>query len=145
MVGAESGKTAENDDVVGSQHLAQATIRIAQQRSSHHRPLRTPTLPTCIIPPCCCIPRCCCMAPLTADFVEDGAYEGLGGACDADEHRPPWLPDAHRVLGEAMQLAGDRAGAIEHFRRYLEIAPASALDRASVGRSLAELGITPTE
>ena len=64
---------------------------------------------------------------------------------DADEHRPPWLPDAHRVLGEAMQLAGDRAGAIEHFRRYLEIAPASALDRASVGRSLAELGITPTE
>ncbi len=64
---------------------------------------------------------------------------------EADSHRPVWLPDAHRVLGDAMKLTGERSGAIEHYRRYLEIAPASAIDRDAVRDSLLDLGVAPPE
>ncbi len=60
---------------------------------------------------------------------------------EAEAHRPAWLPDAHRILGDAMKLANERTGAIEHYRRYLELAPASAIDRDSVRDSLADLGV----
>ncbi len=60
----------------------------------------------------------------------------LGEAMDA---RPGWLPDAHRILGESMRLAGGRADALEHLKRYLEIASPGALDRADVERQVAQL------
>jgi len=63
------------------------------------------------------------------------------GESAASGHGSPWLADGHRVLGEAMQLSGDRSGAIEHYRRYLEIAPAGAVDRNTVQRALRDLGI----
>ena len=58
---------------------------------------------------------------------------------DALEDRPAWLPDAHRVLGDAARLTGARAQAIEHYRKYLEIAPQNAIDRDDVQRNLDEL------
>ena len=60
----------------------------------------------------------------------------LGEAMDA---RPGWLPDSHRLLGESMRLGGDRAGALEHLRRYLEIASPGAIDREDVERQVARL------
>jgi tetratricopeptide (TPR) repeat protein len=74
------------------------------------------------------------------------AIQSLTRATTLGESAPPgqvnpWLPDAHRVLGEAMQLSGERSGAIEHYRRYLEVAPAGAVDRNTVQRALAELGV----
>jgi tetratricopeptide (TPR) repeat protein len=62
----------------------------------------------------------------------------LGEAMDA---RPGWLADAHRILGESLRLAGDRAGAREHFERYLAVASPNAIDRADVERQLELLGV----
>ncbi len=62
---------------------------------------------------------------------------------DADRTRPGWLPDAHRSLAEAMAASGERAGAVEHYRRYLEIAPANAHDRQEVQGRLLDLGAAP--
>jgi len=64
---------------------------------------------------------------------------------EAEAQRPAWLPDAHRILGDAMKLSNERTGAIEHYRRYLELAPASAIDRDSVRDSLADLGVETEE
>jgi predicted Zn finger-like uncharacterized protein len=61
----------------------------------------------------------------------------LGEAMGA---RPGWLADAHRILGESLRLAGDRAGAREHFERYLAIASPNAIDREDVERQLEQLG-----
>ena len=60
----------------------------------------------------------------------------LGEAMDA---RPGWLPDSHRLLAETMRLGGERAGALEHLRRYLEIASPGAIDREDVERQVARL------
>jgi tetratricopeptide (TPR) repeat protein len=79
----------------------------------------------------------------TADSVRSLSRSTILG--EAEAHRPPWLPDAHRVLGDAMKLTGERAGAIEHYRRYLEIAPASAIDRDAVQESLLDLGVAPSQ
>ena len=71
------------------------------------------------------------------------AAAALGRAIElgsATERRPSWLPDAHRIRGEAHRLGGNRAGAIADYRRYLEIAPASALDREDVQDRLFDLG-----
>jgi tetratricopeptide (TPR) repeat protein len=53
---------------------------------------------------------------------------------------PGWLADAHRIQGDAMRLNRERAGAIEHYRRYLELAAPDAADRTEVEQSLRELG-----
>jgi predicted Zn finger-like uncharacterized protein len=62
---------------------------------------------------------------------------------EASTPQPHWLADAHRLQGEAMRLGGERAGAVEHFRRYLEIAPVGAIDRSEVRRMLMDLGAVP--
>ena len=59
---------------------------------------------------------------------------------DAERPAPGWLADAHRVLGDALYARGDRSGAATHYRRYLEIAPASAIDRREVQERLTSLG-----
>ncbi|MEM6962023.1 MAG: tetratricopeptide repeat protein [Myxococcota bacterium] len=48
---------------------------------------------------------------------------------------PPWLADAYRLLGEAHKRT-EPAIAIEHYRRYLELAPPTALDRRDVENQL---------
>jgi len=58
---------------------------------------------------------------------------------DAQTSAPGWLADAHRILGD-LSRGSDRAGALAHYRRYLELAPASAIDRENVAASVARLG-----
>ena len=69
-----------------------------------------------------------------------GALQRAALLGEAESPRPSWLADAHRVLGDAMRLGSERAGAIEHYRRYLELAPPTAIDREDVERQLASLG-----
>jgi len=57
---------------------------------------------------------------------------------DAESRAPAWLADAHRILGD-LTRGSDRAGAIAHYRKYLELAPASAIDRAEVQQAVARL------
>jgi tetratricopeptide (TPR) repeat protein len=57
-----------------------------------------------------------------------------------DGRNASWLAEAHRIRGEAHRLGGGRAAAIADFRRYLELAPASALDREDVQDRLFDLG-----
>lgn len=59
---------------------------------------------------------------------------------DAMTTKPDWLADAHRIRGEGLRLLGQRQAAIVHYRRYLELAPSTAIDRAEVTRTLAALG-----
>ncbi|MFO0694169.1 MAG: tetratricopeptide repeat protein [Polyangiales bacterium] len=64
---------------------------------------------------------------------------------DAMSKRPPWLADAHRLAGDGLRGRGDRAGAIRHYQRYLETAPAGGIDRAEVQQALIELGAPPAQ
>ena len=54
--------------------------------------------------------------------------------------QPEWAYEASRHLGDADLRAGRRAQALEHFRKYLSIAPQSAIDRAEVEAHVASLG-----
>ncbi|MBX3275065.1 MAG: zinc-ribbon domain-containing protein [Sandaracinaceae bacterium] len=62
---------------------------------------------------------------------------------DATDPTPGWLADAHRVRGEALMRGGSSREAIPHFRRYLELAPAGAIDRREVRQRLMDLGVVP--
>ena len=53
---------------------------------------------------------------------------------------PPWLADAHRIYAEATYKK-QRSTAIKHFRRYLRLAPPSAIDRRDVIRRLRRWGV----
>ena len=55
------------------------------------------------------------------------------------ENQPPWLPEALYRLGLAQLATGQRAAAITSFKKYLEIAPAGAIDRAEVEAQLEQL------
>ncbi|MBN2718272.1 MAG: tetratricopeptide repeat protein, partial [Deltaproteobacteria bacterium] len=52
---------------------------------------------------------------------------------------PYWVPDAYYYLGSSQKATGDRRGAIDSFRKYLEIAEEDAIDRAEVKASLDDL------
>ncbi len=67
------------------------------------------------------------------------AFERAIEIGDALTPPPGWLADAHRWLGEGLRLGGDRENAVVHFNRYLQLAPANAIDRADVTRILSEL------
>jgi tetratricopeptide (TPR) repeat protein len=74
------------------------------------------------------------------------AARALGRATrlgDATTPQPYWLADALRLRGDALRLTGDRESAIEHYRRYLQIAPPTSIDRAEVRRALTDLGVIP--
>lgn len=58
---------------------------------------------------------------------------------DASGSRAPWVSDSHRVLGEALRLRGDRAGALREYRKYMELAPPAAIDRDQIARQIQEL------
>ena len=54
---------------------------------------------------------------------------------------PYWLPDAYRLAGENAEGGGDKAGAIRLYKRYLEVAPSTAIDRQEIGKRLKEWGV----
>jgi tetratricopeptide (TPR) repeat protein len=61
---------------------------------------------------------------------------------DALDDAPPWLADAHRLLGDSLRTSS-RDQAIAHYRRYLEVAPDNAIDRNQVRDALMRMGESP--
>jgi tetratricopeptide (TPR) repeat protein len=64
---------------------------------------------------------------------------------DAQDPPPAWLADAHRLLGNSRLQGGDRAAGVRHLQRYLEIAPANAIDRNDVRDMLMRMGVAPQQ
>ncbi len=62
---------------------------------------------------------------------------------DATSPLPGWLADAHRLRGDVLRRGSQRAQSIPHYRRYLELAPASAIDRRAVRELLMDMGEVP--
>jgi predicted Zn finger-like uncharacterized protein len=56
---------------------------------------------------------------------------------------PAWLPEAYYRLGVLQQTSNQKPAAIASFKRYLEIAPERAIDRAEVESRLGQLSIAP--
>ncbi len=52
------------------------------------------------------------------------------------------IPRAELLLASTLIARGDRAGALQHFRKYLEIVP-KATDAEQVKRAIAELETPP--
>ena len=53
--------------------------------------------------------------------------------------RPGWLGPLEFLTAEALRKSGRRADALEHYRRFLEIAPVNSPDRADAQHFVAEL------
>jgi cellulose synthase operon protein C len=60
-------------------------------------------------------------------------------AAEKIESRPGWLGPLEFLAAEALRKAGRRVDAIEHYRRFLEIAPVSSPDRVDAQNALAQL------
>ena len=63
------------------------------------------------------------------------AIESLGRAVQLGSKlaKPArWYVEALRLRGELLEAAGRRAEAVEHYRRYLDVAPPGALDRRAI-------------
>jgi tetratricopeptide (TPR) repeat protein len=56
------------------------------------------------------------------------------------ESRPAWLAPLEFLTAEALRSAGRKSDAIEHYRRFLEIAPVNSPDRYDAQRALTALG-----
>jgi hypothetical protein len=54
--------------------------------------------------------------------------------------RPTWLAPLEFFAAEAMRKAGKKADAVEHYRRFIDIAPNSSPDRADAQKALEALG-----
>ncbi len=54
---------------------------------------------------------------------------------------PAWLAESYRLLGDGERLGGNQAAAKKNYLRYLEIAPASAMDRDAVREQLEKWGV----
>jgi hypothetical protein len=52
------------------------------------------------------------------------------------EARPPWLFEAHRLLGRAYEKLGDAPKALDAYRRYLELAPRDDARRGEAEKAL---------
>jgi tetratricopeptide (TPR) repeat protein len=59
------------------------------------------------------------------------------------EHRPGWQGPAEFLVAEGLRKAGRNKEAVEHYRRYLEIAPVNSPDRADAQAALAKLAPRP--
>jgi tetratricopeptide (TPR) repeat protein len=66
----------------------------------------------------------------------DPAEQGARRAVDLDSAHE--IPRAEVLLGAVLIAKGDRAGALEHFRKYLEISP-KATDAEQIKRAIASL------
>ncbi len=54
--------------------------------------------------------------------------------------RPGWLGPLEFLTAEALRKSGRNKDALEHYRRFLEIAPVSSPDRADALHYVAQLG-----
>jgi hypothetical protein len=64
---------------------------------------------------------------------------GAATAAEKVEMRPAWLTPLEFLTAEALRSAGRKADAVEHYRRFLDIAPVTSPDRADAQRALQEL------
>src|SRR5690606_6707802 len=77
----------------------------------------------------------------TRDAVQALARATVLGEGEAAKAR--WLIDAHRVQGDAHRTLGERQAAIDHYKRYLELAPPTSIDLREVREHLMDLGASP--
>ncbi len=61
------------------------------------------------------------------------------GAAEKMELRPGWLAPLEFLTAEGLRASGRKADAIEHYRRFLEVAPVSSPDRADAKMALSRL------
>jgi tetratricopeptide (TPR) repeat protein len=81
---------------------------------------------------------------LTEKGDRAGALAHLSGAAIAAEkleNRPAWLTPLEFLAAEALRGAGRKAEAIEHYRRFLDIAPVTSPDRADAQSALSQYGV----
>ena len=62
------------------------------------------------------------------------------GAGERMEVRPAWLAPLEFLVAEALRATGKRAEAIDHYKRFLDIAPVSSPDRYDAQKALDGLG-----
>jgi hypothetical protein len=55
--------------------------------------------------------------------------------------RPAWVAPLEFQAAEAMRKGGKKADAIEHYKRFLEIAPVNSPERADAQTALTQLGV----
>jgi predicted Zn finger-like uncharacterized protein len=67
---------------------------------------------------------------------------GAAAAAEKLENRPAWLTPLEFLTAEALRGAGRKADAIEHYRRFLDMAPVTSPDRADALSALAQLGVS---
>jgi tetratricopeptide (TPR) repeat protein len=60
-------------------------------------------------------------------------------AAEKSEQHPGWLGPVEYLTAESLRKSGRKADAIEHYRRYLEIAPVNSPDRADAQAALNQL------
>jgi tetratricopeptide (TPR) repeat protein len=61
-------------------------------------------------------------------------------ASEKMDPRPGWLAPLEFLAGEVLRKSGKGADAIEHYKRFLEIAPVTSPDRADAQAALTQLG-----
>jgi tetratricopeptide (TPR) repeat protein len=61
-------------------------------------------------------------------------------AAEAMASKPGWLAPLEFLTAEALRKTGKKADAIEHYKRFLEIAPVNSPDRLDAQQSLSALG-----
>jgi predicted Zn finger-like uncharacterized protein len=59
---------------------------------------------------------------------------------EKSEQRPAWLAPLEFLTAEALRKGGRKAEAIEHYRRFMDIAPVSSPDRTDAQTALTRLG-----
>jgi tetratricopeptide (TPR) repeat protein len=69
---------------------------------------------------------------------------GASAAAEKLETRPAWLAPLEFAAAEALRVGGRRVDAIEHYHRFLDLAPISSPDRADAQAALVQLGAPPT-
>ena len=55
------------------------------------------------------------------------------------EQHPGWYGPVEFLAAEALRKSGRKVDAIEHYRRFLEVAPVNSPDRADAQKALAQL------
>jgi predicted Zn finger-like uncharacterized protein len=65
---------------------------------------------------------------------------GAAAAAEKLETRPAWLTPLEYLTADGLRSAGRKADAIEHYRRFLEIASVTSPDRADAQLALQQLG-----
>lgn len=58
----------------------------------------------------------------------------------SEKPKPAWLFDAHFLAAEALRMSGDKAKAIEHFKRFLDLSPPDNAYRTDAEAALKSMG-----